>query len=200
MFLLLCVPVVLAEPTRSARLCSPAGLVVCRSFAILACGAHIVLRLPSETCVTRCKLCTIYTFYMLYMCEFAKVKDWCHHPLAAAAAVAVSCADIAGRFFSPLVYLHHFVVVFKSLLQSTFFSPFLSAWTLLLLRHCCTSVPSLHILLPGKRCVLKNKWLCWLFLWLAVTDLIDSDFKCCSVYWHGWVQTATFTMLPLNLT
>uniref|UniRef100_A0A224YG37 Uncharacterized protein n=1 Tax=Rhipicephalus zambeziensis TaxID=60191 RepID=A0A224YG37_9ACAR len=86
MFLLLCVPIVPAEPTRLSRLCSHGGLVLCHSFVILACGAHIiVLRFPSQTCISRCKLCTIYTLYMLYMCEFAKVKDSRHHPLAAVA-------------------------------------------------------------------------------------------------------------------
>lgn len=153
MFLILCVPIVPADPTRLAWLCGHAGLVVCHSFAILACGAHIiVLRYPSQICISRCKLCTIY---MLYMCGFAKVKD-----LSSPAWYCCYCCfprKYSWKIpFSSCIFAL-FCCSFKRVCYRVHFSPLslMYAWTLLFLHRCCTFVPSLHISLPGKCCLEK---------------------------------------------
>lgn len=62
-------PVITAEHAVSMTVQSRADLVVCHSFAVLACGVHIiVLQLPSCTRVVLDVSCAQYKCYTCYTC------------------------------------------------------------------------------------------------------------------------------------
>lgn len=60
---------------------------------------------------------------MLYMCEFAKVKDSPCHLLAAAAVAAVFCTNIAGRFLFFSLYICIVLLWFLRVCCRVHFSP-----------------------------------------------------------------------------